>query len=350
MQLLYDTMFDSTFTGLPIARALVVTDTLDEGLFTDFHDYVNDQYMVGNDLLVAPIMGKQKNQNGEEVGKRDSGRRNVYLPQPSSWYPFNLRVKFGSNNVPGGGKWKQDFDPTVDPGESLLESVDGGTLVDFGGNINDQTMNDDEANPQALQYVTPMYVREGAIIPQIGIRSHVPGPGEDLYLNPITIHIYPGGSESTYYLYLDDGVSMNSLSKHTVIAQLQGQARINYEADDKYKAIQIKQQWPTRMQVNNEGSRTVTLSTKFEDNIRYQGTPDAQFWGEVKKRTGDSVYVVLWHAKDVDMNQEVKLKMSDTRATAKLDKARKATILTIPVEINETFQVDCTWKYEEAQY
>ena len=80
------------------------------------------------------------------------------------------------------------------------------------------------------------------------------------------------------------------------------------------------------------------------EKIRRQG---CYAWEEVKKRTGDSIYVVLWHAEDVDMTQNVKVKVSDTQARVKLDKEKKATILTIPVDLvaMKTFQVDCKWKY-----
>lgn len=188
LQLLYDTMFDNLFTGLPIARALVVSDTLDEALFTDFQSFLSDEYVIGNDLLIAPIMTPQSDDQGHtqnwfENGQwhkpyRTHGERDVYLPQHYSWYPFNLRV---------------NFDPNTNPGAKLSTACDGGSTIRWGGNIGPQTTNDDEDNPGSLQYVTAMYVREGGIIPQIGARTHVPGKDEQ-DVNPITVHVYPGRS------------------------------------------------------------------------------------------------------------------------------------------------------------
>jgi phenylpropionate dioxygenase-like ring-hydroxylating dioxygenase large terminal subunit len=102
----------------------------------------------------------------------------VYLPQPSAWYPFNLRV---------------DSDPNRYVGEPLQRSSDGGSTITWAGSIDWSTRWDNEDSPQHLPYVTPMYVREGGIIPQIGCRLHVPTKDE-VDQNPITIHVYPGAN------------------------------------------------------------------------------------------------------------------------------------------------------------
>lgn len=61
-----------------------------------------------------------------------------------------------------------------------------------------------------------MYIREGAIIPQIEVRDSVPDRTRpqifELFnepANPITIHVYPG-KDNDYDMYIDDGVSRES--------------------------------------------------------------------------------------------------------------------------------------------
>jgi alpha-glucosidase (family GH31 glycosyl hydrolase) len=86
--------------------------------------FTRNQYMVRNDLLVAPALAPESQ---EPV-------RTLYLPYPDSWYPMNLR-------------------PDDVMGDVLLEKVEGGTQVDYRCLISDQ--------PSQLPYITPMYIREG---------------------------------------------------------------------------------------------------------------------------------------------------------------------------------------------
>lgn len=137
LQLLYDTMFDNLKTGLPIARALCVSNPQDEALYTDAVDYLHDEYTVGQDLLVAPIMTRQTDANGSlEPQSRPVGKREVYLPQPDDWYPLNLR--------PGVDGYNH---------EPLKANIDGGTTLMWDGAINN--------DPAHIPYINPMFVREG---------------------------------------------------------------------------------------------------------------------------------------------------------------------------------------------
>jgi len=109
IQLFYDAMYQNTQNGLPVARALFVNDPNDPEVYS----HVNDQFFVGDSLLIAPVVDQ------------GSVNRSIYLPKGSQWYVYS------DNTKPLGG-------PT-----------DGGTTQSW-------------YVPLSL---VPMYVREGAILP-----------------------------------------------------------------------------------------------------------------------------------------------------------------------------------------
>ncbi|KAK0376199.1 hypothetical protein CLIM01_06465 [Colletotrichum limetticola] len=80
MQVLYDTMFANLINGLPIARAMLITDPKDTTLFNANDDFVDNQYLLGRNILVCPILNPGVN------------HRPVYLPGSDKWYPLNLRI------------------------------------------------------------------------------------------------------------------------------------------------------------------------------------------------------------------------------------------------------------------
>jgi alpha-glucosidase len=127
LQLFYDAMFENTLNGMPICRAMIVTDD-DKALYNDKIQFLNNQFFVRNDLLIAPIIEKQSTQNG--FGKRD-----IYLPAGSRWYQF------------------------MDNKKPLLQPIDGGTTIkDYDAHI--------EGSNEHMPFILPMYVREGAVIRQ----------------------------------------------------------------------------------------------------------------------------------------------------------------------------------------
>ncbi|CAE6481651.1 unnamed protein product, partial [Rhizoctonia solani] len=163
LQLLYDQMFDNLLTGLPIARSLIITNEQDSSLVGENSDFLDDEYMVGDDLLVAPILHPQ----GPEWERIT---RVVYLPRPNSWWQCNLRAAGADSAVPLGNEFK------------------GGSLIPY-----DARLSLDESQ---IPYIEPrMYAEDYKSKP-----------------NPITIHIYPGhtGPNRSYDMYLDDGVSRES--------------------------------------------------------------------------------------------------------------------------------------------
>jgi alpha-glucosidase len=138
---LYTTLEEAHRTGVPLFRPLVLNYQDDSNT-----QNLDDQFMVGTDLLVAPVM------------KPDVSRRLVYLPK-GTWYDYWTNRKY-----------------------------EGGVTIAV----------------DAPMETVPMFVRGGAIIPMGPEMNYV---GEKRF-DPITFNIYPDeqGSASTT-LYEDDGIS-----------------------------------------------------------------------------------------------------------------------------------------------
>ncbi|MFS8084860.1 MAG: glycoside hydrolase family 31 protein, partial [Acidobacteriota bacterium] len=138
---LYTTLEEAHRTGVPLFRPLMLNYQDDSNTYN-----LDDEFMIGEDLLVAPIV------------KPDVTARLVYLPK-GVWYDYWTNKKY-----------------------------EGGTMVRIDAPLE----------------TVPMFVRGGAIIPLAPPMNHV---GEKR-LDPITFAIYPdaNGSASTT-LYEDDGSS-----------------------------------------------------------------------------------------------------------------------------------------------
>ncbi len=163
LQVFYDAMYEWTQSGMPISRPLFLNDPHDLNVY----NWVDTEFFVGRDLLVAPIV-TQGNFN-----------RNVYLPTGSDWYSFKDNRAQLEPPVPGGSQFNY-FAP--------LDLV-------------------------------PIYVRAGAILPMRELEQYV---GE-LPQNPLTINVYPG-PDSTYTLYQDDGISFDAADKqHYRLTQISHQ-------------------------------------------------------------------------------------------------------------------------------
>jgi alpha-glucosidase len=164
MQVQYDAMYKWTHTGLPIARPLFVNDPQDAGVY----GHLNDQFFVGDDFLVAPIITQHITANPPT-----SPVRGVYLPAGSDWYAFM------DNTAP------------------LVAAVPGGTYI---------------SNYYADLTLVPIYIRAGAILPFSDLEQWV----GQLPENPLTINCYPGPDRWTdsqaYQLYQDDGISTQAAS------------------------------------------------------------------------------------------------------------------------------------------
>jgi alpha-glucosidase len=157
---LYTTLEESHRTGAPLFRPLVLNYQDDPNTYN-----LDDEFMIGNDLLVAPVL------------KADVTRRLVYLPK-GTWYDYWTNKKY-----------------------------EGGTTI-FA---------------DAPLETVPMFVRAGAIIPTGPEMNHT---GEKP-VDPITFNIYPDEQGlAAAALYEDDGVSpaykQNGFRRTTVNAKRLG--------------------------------------------------------------------------------------------------------------------------------
>jgi alpha-glucosidase len=157
LQLFYDLYYEWTQTGMPVCRPLFLNDPNDPAVY----GHCDDQFFVGRDLLIAPMVTQHITTNPPSPPIRQ-----VYLPAPSQWYAF------------------KDNRAKLDP------AVPGGTLIP------------DWYAPLDL---VPIYVRAGAIIPTRELEQYV----GQLTQNPLTFNIYPG-PDSTHRVYLDDGITVDA--------------------------------------------------------------------------------------------------------------------------------------------
>jgi alpha-D-xyloside xylohydrolase len=156
MQLLpyiYTTFAQYRFEGIPPVRPMVLVEDFQPELIQTnsgearnlLYD-IKDQYMFGDNLLVAPMF------TGESV-------RDVILPD-GKWYDFYTGEYAGSNEI-----------IEVEPGLGQI----------------------------------PLFVKNGGIIPMIEHRLHAPQPATMIKL----IARHYGDIQSEYLMYDDDGVSFN---------------------------------------------------------------------------------------------------------------------------------------------
>ena len=138
---LYTTLEEAHRTGVPPFRPLLLNYQSDPNTYN-----LDDQFMIGTDLLVAPIFAAGQTQ------------RLVYLPR-GTWYDFWSKKRYS-----------------------------GGTMIWV----------------EAPLDVVPMFVRGGAIIPKWPSMNHV----NEKARNPITFEIYPDDKgQARTVLYEDDGSS-----------------------------------------------------------------------------------------------------------------------------------------------
>ncbi|MBI9062844.1 MAG: hypothetical protein JEZ14_12740 [Marinilabiliaceae bacterium] len=170
MQVFYDCMFENVLHGMPISRPMFLNDDHDKALFCDKTQYLNDQFFLGHDLLIAPVLKKES--------EGDHGRRNIYLPNGSQWYAYK------------GNR------------QALDKIIDGGTeIMNYDAQIT--------ADQDHIPFILPMYVRSGSIIPTIELEQYVGERNKRGEQNPTTINIYPG-DQGCYKMYNDDGESRSS--------------------------------------------------------------------------------------------------------------------------------------------
>ncbi|KAF8461242.1 glycosyl hydrolases family 31-domain-containing protein [Kalaharituber pfeilii] len=246
LQLLYDAMFEHQFNGLPIARALVLTD--DDVTLLQENDWcLGNEYMVRRDLLVCPVM---------QPGLESGNGREIYLPRSSSWYPFNLGIN------PAGRL----------PGRKLKRQVGGGDTFFVDAHIS--------ADHEWIHNVCPMYIREGAIIPQIAPRQSTTAKKVP---NPVSIHFYPGDDvDRAYSMYLDDGASRSSAPRFPQqhLLNTYPNADLDPLANSEYREVLFRQQCTPSC-----AARTITMTVPH----------DGYGSERVKADIGEMMTFVIWH-------------------------------------------------------
>ncbi|KAL0932734.1 alpha-1,4-glucan lyase [Colletotrichum truncatum] len=291
MQLLYDAMFENIITGLPIARAMPITDELDRSLFSkDNRDFTGSQYMVRNDLLVAPSLESE----GSSGNKRE-----LYLPYPDSWFPMNLR-------------------PDDPLGVPLSPHATGGQHISY-----DCRISEDE---KQIPFSTPMYIREGAIIPKIEVRDFIPDPSTAQQdPNPITVHLYPG-KENTYDMYLDDGISRDCAPKGAWEEDGHGhdvKGLSDPKANDNYTKVSFKQTIFKQLDIASD-------TAKYTRQLWAQ-SPFNKFKGDLSQIIGQEYKFVFWHLVHSNLGTvQVSVDRSNHHRIDVNHDAR-ATIVTIPI-------------------
>jgi alpha-glucosidase len=167
LPLFYDLMWEHTQTGLPIARPVFLEDPFEPVS----HKYGNTQFMLGRDLLIAPVLSQ------------GAITKTVWLPT-GNWFEY---------------QFNKDI---VAPVSGTVGPIPGAQTI---GETN-----------VGLDKV-PVYVRAGAIIPTWEVRPYVDG-----LPNPVTVDIYPG-ADNAHVLYQDDETTMAYAAgayRTTQIAQL----------------------------------------------------------------------------------------------------------------------------------
>jgi len=251
MQLFYDAMFENTLTGLPISRPLFLSDKTDYALFNDKQEFLDTQFLVRNDVLVAPILFKQRAGN--------NGIRDIYMPTGSDWFCYK------------------------DNRQPLSEKIEGGmTFSNFDASIN--------TNSEHIPFTTPVFIRSGAIIPTLEQEQFVGEYRSKGMINPITLNIYPG-RDGEYIMYLDDGISRSSAPKHAV------ENGCDPMAKGEYREVRITHRY------NKQGQREVTIKRGHDNFDPMQGLEgNSHFY-----------YLAILHAPDEGSNPLGNMKLSGGR-------------------------------------
>ena len=166
MLYIYKSVRQTCLTGIPVFRALWIDYPNDP--LAQIAEWSETEYLFGDSLLLAPIL------------KRGKRKRDVYFPH-GKWYSFC--------------------------GEHIFE----------GGKIHEIDVPLD---------VTPLFVKEGSIIPYI--EKPIQHTGE-IYNSKISLRVYPTVSPTDSIaegeIYLDDGDSLEFSKGDYEIVKIQGEKK-----------------------------------------------------------------------------------------------------------------------------
>ena len=173
---LYNEFHRSSKNGFPIIRPMVLEVSARQKI-----ESMDDQYMFGSDLLVAPVL------------QENARCRSVYLP-PGDWFNF----------------WTEE-----------------------------RLTGDREINVDAPLEQIPLFVRAGAMIPMQGVMNYV----DEREADHLDLHIYSCDGSSVRSIYEDDGLSMGYLNEDFRVTSIESNAgtdkiwvRIEYSHGNRIKA------------------------------------------------------------------------------------------------------------------
>ena len=202
----YDVMRETQESGAPLIRPLLFNFQKDKRTYE-----INDEFMVGESILVAPVLAQGEN------------RRMVYLPEGNNWFDYWTGQEYSG-------------------GEYIIKT--------------------------APLDVCPIFIKSGSIIPTFPEQNYI-GEKE---IEKLTLEVYLSENENKtfeYSHYVDDGetfdykdgiydeykIKINNSNK--VIIDFE---KIKTDYKDKYKEIEIK--------INNLSEREVIVNGAEEGNIK----------------------------------------------------------------------------------
>ncbi|MCX7950863.1 MAG: glycoside hydrolase family 31 protein [Clostridiales bacterium] len=214
---LYDLFYEAENTGLPIMRPLFIHYMDDEKTYE-----LNDEFLWGENMLVAPIL---------EQGKTFRG---VYLPK-GSWYDYFTG-----------------------------EKIEGGRVI-----LKDAPID-----------ICPIYIKEGSIIPTFNEMSYV---GQNRF-DELVLEVYRGNG--TYVHYEDDKESFNYKEGEYNLYKIEqvvedGKIIINFsiqhkEYNDGYKKIKVKLKNSLVKSVYADG-KEIEFIQEGNDTVVEMNVEDKQF-------------------------------------------------------------------------
>ncbi|MCK0145326.1 glycoside hydrolase family 31 protein [Arenibacter sp. F26102] len=227
---LYTYARESYDTGVPILRALLLEYPKDDNTFE-----IDDQFMVGEALLIAPVVEKGAKQ------------RSLYLPK---------------------GDWLDYNDPKI--------NYSGGTIIDY---------------PVELE-TTPIFVKVGSIIPQSPIMPYI----DAIKKAAVVLEMFPGERISEFDLYEDDGETNNyknnEFSKTNITMHKVG-SKLNVEiGEPEQQAFKTSERNyllkiyttsnPKNVVINHQKLKKSTLS-KLSENLNSNFTETGYFFDSSSK-------------------------------------------------------------------
>lgn len=219
--LLYDAMYQNTQTGAPINKAMCLWDE-DEEIFSDSNrDILATQFFIDNSVLIAPILIRST------IGKNSS-----YVAETDVYFP-----KIGKDKIINWYRYDV-LNDSVD----LEHPIKGGQRHKITADIRS----------------LPLFVREGAIIPERHTQSELSAAFKniqvlDKFNQPLVLSVYPVGEMGCgkHQLYWDDG-GITSLAEENGI----------------FSVVDIHQERNISIGLSNEV--LITLSTKKYDFPLYE--------------------------------------------------------------------------------